>query len=566
MKEIFLWLLNSSIRAAWFLPAILVVRLLLSRTSRRISCLLWALLAIRLILPAGIESHFSVVPDATLIQQETFDRLPELMQIVNSTDEESTAVQDLSALQNLKLEPRTEKQADPLGILAISWLVGFLGILAYAIGGSLVLKKHLAPSLPIRSNIYTCDYIEEPFVFGVLRPKIYLPSCLKPGELPYVLAHEEAHLHRRDNLWKPFAFLLLALYWFNPVLWIAYHYFCRDMEVACDEAVIQNLDVSGRAAYSRTLLRYSGPKTLIVAPLAFGEKDAKHRIKSIFRYQKPTIWLVGLGACAIIILSVCFLTGPVHAASDEQPSKPTNLLLIGKSGTAEPKDGAFVLATLDADNTELKLTAFPAWTYLHVSNIPDTKNVVHSGNTPLMLGYQIGQNLNGDKGGMALLKDSLTDNFGVSIDGALEIDQDVFTGVVDALGGIDLGTGKLNGTETSDYLYTSLPGDSLFSPAERQLTVLKAILDTCQSLPREQLSKLLDAMLPLLTTDLDEIQLENYKKALLPLFSSLTIETQICPDRESATESQIELSGAGHNWKVLVPDLEKCREMLGTNS
>ena len=561
MKEIFLWLLNSSIRAAWLLPAILVVRLLLSRTSRRISCLLWALLAIRLILPVGIESRFSVVPDTTSIQQETIDQLPELVQIVNSTEVESTAVQDLSALQNLRLELRTETRTDLLGILAALWLVGFLGLLAYAIGGSLVLKTRLAPSLPIRSNIYACDYIEEPFVFGVLRPKIYLPSCLKPEELPHVLAHEEAHLHRRDNLWKPLAFLLLALYWFNPVLWIAYYYFCRDIEVACDEVVIQNLDVPGKAAYSRTLLRYSGPKTLIGTPLAFGEKEAKHRIKSIFRYQKPTIWLVGLGACAIVILSVCFLTGPIHAAPEEQPGKPVNLLLIGKSDIEEPSTESIVLATLDAEKKELKLTAFPAWTQVEIS-FPDDKNVSHRGRTTLKLGYQLGQIRDNDKGGMAFLKECLTDSFGVSIDGALEIDQDVFVGIVDALGGIDLEAGKLDGNEACDYQYTSLPGDSLFSPAERQLIVLKAILDTCQSLPKDQLSKLLDTVLPLLTTDMEESQLEEYKKELLPLASSLMIKTQLCPDRASATESEIE----GLQHTALIPDLEKCREILGTNS
>ena len=216
-----------------------------------------------------------------------------------------------------------------------------------------------------------------------------------------MLAHEQSHLRRKDNLWKPLAFLLLALYWFDPVLWIAYHFFCRDMEVACDEAVIRDLDVSGRAAYSRTLLRYSGSRSLIGTPLAFGEKDAKHRIKNIFRYRKPTAWLVGLGACAIAILSVCFLTNPVHATQNETPSKPINLLLIGKSGIEEPTAELIVLATLDADKKELKLTAFPTWTYLRFSNLRDTKNVAHSGNTALKLGYQIGQIWNDDKGGLS---------------------------------------------------------------------------------------------------------------------------------------------------------------------
>ena len=554
MKDIFLWLLN----AAWLLSAILIVRLLLCRTSRKFSCLLWALLAIRLLLPVGVESRFSVLPEAAPIQQESFDQLPELTQRIGNQTEVMPAAHDLTALQNLLLEPQVEQQMDLLGILADLWLVGFLGMLAYAVGGSLVLRRRLAPSLSVRSNIYTCDYIEEPFVFGILRPKIYLPSSLKPEELPHVLAHEEAHLRRRDNLWKPIAFLLLALYWFDPLLWVAYHYFCRDIEVACDEAVIRNLDVSEKAAYSRTLLRYSGPRAWIVTPLAFGEKDAKHRIKSIFRYKKPTAWLAAAGVIAIAVLSLCFLTYPVHTAAEAKLSEPVNLLLVGKYEAEEPTAGSIVLATLNADKKELTLTAFPGWTQVEVS-VLDGKNTSHRGKTALELVYQLGQIQNGDNGGMILLKDCLTDTFGVSIDGAVEIDQAVLIGIVDALGGIELETGKLDGSKVCDYQHTSLPEDSLYSPAERQLTVLKAILNTCQSLPKDQLSKLFDAVLPLLTTDMEEAQLEAYKKELLPLVPSLTIKTQICPDRASATESEIE----GLQHTVLIPNLEKCREMLG---
>ncbi len=561
MKETFLWLLNNSVYAAWLVPAILIVRLLLCRTSRKFSCLLWALLAIRLLLPIGIESRFSMLPDTAPIQQERFEQLPELTQIAAPAEVETTAVHDLAALQNLHLESQAEQQTDLLGILAALWFVGCLGMLAYAVVGSFVLKRRLAPSLLIHSNIYTCDYINEPFIFGVLRPKIYLPSCLKPEELHHVLAHEEAHLQRKDNLWKPLAFLLLALYWFDPMLWIAYHYFCRDMEVACDEAVIRNLDVSEKAAYSRTLLHYSGPKNLMGTPLAFGEKDTKHRIKSIFRYRKPTVWLAGMAACAIVILSACFLTNPVHAVLEEAPSKSVNLLLIGKSGTEEPAAESIVLAALDTDKKELKLTAFPAWTQVKLSFLDD-KNVTHRGKTALKMGYQLGQIRNSDTGGMTFLKDSLADTFGISIDGTLEIDQDVLIGIVDALGGIDLETGKLDGSEAFAYQYTSLPEESLFSAAERHLTVLKAILDACQALPKDHLSKLFDTVLPLLTTDLEESQLEKYKTELLPLVSSLTIKTQLCPDRTSATESEIE----GLQHMVLIPDIEKCRKILGSNS
>ena len=161
-----------------------------------------------------------------------------------------------------------------------------------------------------------------------------------------------------------------------------------------------------------------------------------------------------------------------------------------------------------------------------------------------------------------LLSECLMDNFGIPIHGALEIDQDVLVGIVDALGGIDTETGKLGGAEVCAYQYAPLPEESLYAPAERQITILKAILDTCQTLPMDQLSKLSDAVLPLLTTDMEKHQLEEYAKEFLPLFSSLTIQTQLCPDKASATESQI--NSLQHT--VLIPDIEKCRKILGTNS
>lgn len=587
MKEMFLWLLNNSISAFWLFLAILVVRFFLLQKSRRISCLLWGLLAIRLILPIGLESSMSVLPATEPIVQDTFTQTVQFPFEANSAPEEDTS-KDLKALQNLKLEFKTEsKQMDVVGILSVLWLAGSAGMIVYAIVRSISVKNQLAASLEVGSNVYSCDYIDEPFVFGVFRPKIYLPSCLKPGELPYVLAHEKAHLRRRDNLWKPLGYLLLSLYWFDPFVWIAYRLFCRDIEVACDETAIQNMGPSEKADYSRALLHFSGPKVKTVMPLAFGEKDVKHRITRILRYKKPAVWIGVVGIIAVIVMAVCFLTNPVNTASaDPANVNTTNLLLIGKNATNEDYPNTFTLLTLDPSKKSIKVSVIPSWTCLRF-RITDWKQVPHEGQGRLNDMYTAGRHMEITDGGIApIIKEGLTSNFGIEINGAVEVDEDVFSGIVDALGGIDLdletdeleqlaadgifpdrnadGTYHLDGNCVPSYQKLDTANDTLDRKIQRQSKVFKEILGKCQKLSKSQLSTLLDITLPLVTTDMEDSQLQTAKTQLLNLVSSANVELQVCPDRESSEETQLDLGTVQHT--VWVPDLEKCRELLGTNS
>ncbi len=312
MKELFLKLLNSSISASWLVLAILLLRVLLKRSPRRLTCALWALVAIRLLCPISIESGLSLIPPAEPIRQEAFQQISEaFFEESAGAAPADSADATLSPIFDVPDAPTS--RADLLSIVSAIWGIGIAGMAVYAIASGISMKKRLSASLCIRQNVYSCDYIDSPFIFGITKPKIYLPSCLTAEELPYVLAHENAHLQRRDHLWKPLGFLILSVYWFHPVLWIAFRVFCRDMELACDEQVIKDFDTTGKAAYSRTLLHYSGPGIPAVGPLAFGEKDVKHRINSILRYRPSAVWVTGIAVFASIVLAVCFLTNPVQA-------------------------------------------------------------------------------------------------------------------------------------------------------------------------------------------------------------------------------------------------------------
>lgn len=586
MKELFLWLLNNSISATWLLPVILLARLFLSRKSRTVSCFLWGLLAVRLIVPVSIESPLCVLPASAPIVQESFSPAPETPVRFSSEKVETANAPDLTLLQNLSLEPQTSSEVafDMLGALSFVWLVGFAGMSVYAVGWNIATKRRLSASLAVGPRLYSCDYIEEPFVFGLLKPNIYLPSCLKPEELPYILAHEQAHLRRKDHLWKPLGFFLLSLYWFHPMIWVAYFVFCRDIEVACDEAVIRNMTVSQKMVYSRILLRYSGQKTAIAAPLAFGEKNVKHRITSIVRYKRPTAWRTALSIFAIAAIGVGFLTAPVHAA----PKSP-GLLVIGqyttvlKDGTELTNAGSIVLTSIDSNTKTWNFYVFPAWTYMEFGNYRDSKTVHAVGQTTLNIAHALGRAWNEEQHGGPFLSKGITENLGVSIDGSVELSPDVFIGIVDALGGIDLpleddeigclsekqislddhseGTYHLNGKAAFAYRYLFVPEESLYRRSERNATVISAVLDACRKLSGEQFSQLLEAVLPLLETDLEKSQLEDYREQWLNGFSSYRVTVAQCPDRTSSVETEIDLLGRPH--KVLIPDLDKCRAILG---
>ncbi|MCI6866023.1 MAG: M56 family metallopeptidase [Oscillibacter sp.] len=360
MAAVFLKLLNLSISASWLVLAVLVLRLVSKRSPKWMNVLLWGMVALRLMLPFSIESALSLIPSAETLSPEVvrFDPAPTITSgvefidnAVNPSLSESFAAAPLASVNPLYVWTY---------LAGWVWLIGLGVMLLYALVSYLRLRRRVSVSLHIQDNIYLCDGISSPFILGVVKPRIYLPSGLDEVQRQNVLSHERAHLTRRDHWWKPLGFALLAVYWFNPVLWLAYALLCRDIELACDERVIRTMDESAVKTYSTVLLACSMPrKAVITCPLAFGEVGVKERVRNALRYKKPAFWVIAASVTVCIVVAVCFLTNPptdTDAAglvgfhreqvtyadvTDESGAQPSNVQL-----TAEETDAVYAL--LDA--------------------------------------------------------------------------------------------------------------------------------------------------------------------------------------------------------------------------
>ena len=315
MESLFIKLLNNSISAGWLVLAVLLARLLLKKAPKKFRCALWGLVGLRLALPVRLQSVFSLVPSAVTVSENIMlDPTPAVNSGISALD---SAVNPVVAAS---FTPEPWASANPLQILvfmaSVLWLAGLAALLLYSSVSWLRLRRRVAESVPLRSNIRLCHRVDSPFVLGIFKPRIYLPLGMDEGSMELVIAHEQAHIRRRDNLTKPLAFLLLAVYWFNPLLWIAYILLCRDMELACDERVLR--EKSGiRKAYASALLQCSVPRhPAAVCPVAFGEVGVKQRIKSILNDKKPALWLTAAAVVLIVVLALCFLTDPAGLRFD----------------------------------------------------------------------------------------------------------------------------------------------------------------------------------------------------------------------------------------------------------
>lgn len=310
MDDVFLKLVNLSISASWLILAVLVLRVVLKKAPKWVMPLLWGVVALRLVCLFSIESALSLIPSAETIPSEivTETREPVLyeqatLDIVTNPTLPSTAEVPVGV-------SRQQAQVD-FNIYSILWLAGMSALLVHALVSAGKLKRKLATAILLRDNIYESEFVDSPFVFGVVKPNIYLPMHMDEGTAAYVIAHEHAHLARRDHWWKVLGYLVLALHWFNPLVWVAYILFCRDIELACDEKVVKGLDGAARADYSQALLSCAAPKRAVAAcPLAFGEGNIKTRVKSALHYRKPAFWVAAAAVLAVVIVAVCFLTNP----------------------------------------------------------------------------------------------------------------------------------------------------------------------------------------------------------------------------------------------------------------
>ena len=313
MAAVFLKLLNLSISASWLVLAVLVLRLISKRSPKWMNVLLWGIVALRLVLPFSIESALSLIPSAETVSPAVvqFAPAPTITSGVSVIDNavNPSLSEHFAAVPTASVNPLyvwTE-------IAGWVWLIGLGAMLLYALVSYLRLRRRVSVSLPIQDHIYLCDAISSPFILGVVKPRIYLPSGLDEVQRQNVLSHERAHLARRDHWWKPLGFALLAVYWFNPALWLAYTLLCRDIELACDERVIRTMDESAVKTYSTVLLACSMPrKAAITCPLAFGEVGVKERVRNALHYKKPAFWVVAASVAVCVVVAVCFLTDPEH--------------------------------------------------------------------------------------------------------------------------------------------------------------------------------------------------------------------------------------------------------------
>lgn len=317
MEKAFIEILNMGLTATWVVLAVFAVRALCHKAPKSLTVCLWALVGLRLVCPFLAESVLSLIPSAEIVSPDIL--LAKQPEIHTGVTMLNSSVNPLLAEH---LTPTPMASANPMQIVAfvasVVWIAGMAVMFIYSLVSYLWLRHKTKVSLCYRDNIYFCDSIATPFVFGVIKPRIYLPSGMDEAQMQSVIAHEEAHLRRKDHWWKTVAFFLLSVYWFHPLLWVSYLLFSRDMERACDERVVRKLEPEARKRYAEALVACSLQKRMMFAcPLAFGEVGVKNRVKSVLSYKKPAVWIAAVTVVAGIAIAVCFLTNPVSDANGQ---------------------------------------------------------------------------------------------------------------------------------------------------------------------------------------------------------------------------------------------------------
>lgn len=352
MDKVFLHILNVSINASWIVLAVVVLRLLLKKAPKWVACLLWGVVALRLVIPVSLESPISLIPRAETVpvslmeshnQQDAPDtgnvaldkvldsQLNEEYVITENViytkqeyeevvkREDAVKAEDVSSVDNVT---KINGLALITGIAAIIWLVGMGVMLLYWSISYIRLATRMRTATLLKSKEYEklrikqTEHVASPFILGIIRPTVYLPYGMEEDHIKCVLAHENAHIQRKDYIVKPIAFALLSVHWFNPLIWVAYVLLCRDIEYACDEKVVKDMPKEARQRYSKAILANSISRRAIVAcPVAFGEVGVKERVKSVINYKKPAFWVMVTGIMVCIVVAVCFLTNPVSKAN-----------------------------------------------------------------------------------------------------------------------------------------------------------------------------------------------------------------------------------------------------------
>lgn len=359
MIELFLRIFNMSVAASYLVLAVVLLRLVLKRSPKWITVALWGLVAIRLLCPFTVESVLSLVPSAETVSQNILSQ---------STPTINTGIYAFNSTINPvigQLAPPVSTPAQPnpleifLTVVSILWVAGMALMALYSLISYWRLRRRVATAVRLQDNIFRSEFVASPFVLGFFRPKVYLSNTLDATTQDYVIAHERAHIRRRDHWWKPLGFLLLSIHWFNPLMWLSYILLCRDIELACDEKVIRELGTEARADYSQALLDCSIRRgTIAACPLAFGEVGVKERVKKVLNYKKPAFWIIWVAILACMITAACFLTDPITKAHADNNQSQLNQNV---PGTAEA--WYQIAGWYNRENGEFQVEAFPGVTF-----------------------------------------------------------------------------------------------------------------------------------------------------------------------------------------------------------
>ncbi len=310
MNELFLKIINMSISASWLVLAVLILRFVLKKAPKWINVLLWGIVAIRLICPFSFESTLSLIPSAETIPLNIgMDTTPTINSGISAIN---NAVNPIISQSNTPMAGASVNLLQiTIGIYEYIWIFGMIALALYTAISYWRLRRKVDTAVRYKDNIFQSENVSFPFVLGIIKPRIYLPFKMNGQYLEYVVAHEQAHICRKDHWWKPLGFLLLMIHWFNPLMWLAYVLLCRDIELACDEKVIKELGKEQRGDYTQALVACSVNCRMIAAcPLAFGEVSVKERVKSVMNYKKPAFWVIIISVIVCVGVAVCFLTNP----------------------------------------------------------------------------------------------------------------------------------------------------------------------------------------------------------------------------------------------------------------
>ena len=354
MTELFQNVLTASFHGSIVILAVILLRLLLKKTPKKFLCFLWLLAGIRLLMPFEIQSGLSLQPDVETIREtyrmEDFQQQPAAETPVSYPQNEILSqqpvqefsvplVQEFPQIQE-PVQPDTVPEGPELlltldVVAAHIWLAVAFGFVLYTVGSYIRLRFQVREAVRIQGNVWECDRIETAFILGFIRPQIYLPMGMSQNNRRHILAHERTHLEKGDHWIKMIGFIALALHWFNPLVWVAYVLLCKDIEMACDERVVQFMELEERKSYSAALINCSTNHAHFAAcPVAFGEVSVKNRVLSVLNYKKPSFWISLAGVIAILFVAVCFVTSPVEDAdvipeSTEETLPPREVVEVG---------------------------------------------------------------------------------------------------------------------------------------------------------------------------------------------------------------------------------------------